>query len=144
VPYQKSTSQPATLTIHTFGQQRAAPTNPAADHESPCLCILCISKHHKSSDLGAAAAPQVLNMARNSLIALPPEVSCLTNLTELDVGRNQLTALPATLCSLSQLQVRMQHLMAAAPAAAEAAAAVLELLPPRWQHCLQHCAASAK
>jgi hypothetical protein len=71
---------------------------------------LNLAYHHNSTSkvTDVTDAPQVLNMARNSLIALPPEISCLTNLTELDVGRNQLTALPATLCSLSQLQVRVQ------------------------------------
>jgi len=49
---------------------------------------------------------QVLAISRNSLTSLPPELSCLTALTELDVSRNQLKALPAPSCTLSGLKVQ--------------------------------------
>eukprot|EP00775_Hariotina_reticulata_P004107 gene4107-4353_t len=54
---------------------------------------------------GFKGVEQVLNMSRNSLVSLPPELSCLTALTELDVSRNQLRALPAALCTLTGLKV---------------------------------------
>lgn len=44
-------------------------------------------------------------MARNNLTSAPPELSCLTQLTELDLSRNELQALHPALCTLKQLQV---------------------------------------
>lgn len=55
-----------------------------------------------------AAVPQVLSVANNNLTAAPNELSCLTQLTELDLSRNELRALHPALCKLHQLQVTTQ------------------------------------
>lgn len=50
-------------------------------------------------------AAQVLNVSRNCLNSLPPEIGALTSLTDLDVSRNKLQVLPNHLCKLTSLTV---------------------------------------
>jgi hypothetical protein len=71
------------------------------------------------------AAPQSLNLARNTLASLPTEIGGLKGLTQLDVSRNNLKTVPAQLCQLTGLKVR-----ASTRLAQFAVAAVVDLRRP--------------
>ena len=53
--------------------------------------------------------PKTLNIARNQLTSLPPEIENLTNLNSLEIGHNELTTLPLEILRIRKLELSVNR-----------------------------------
>ena len=75
--------------------------------EGCCSECAGAQRNQNQNKLTSSDNKQTLNVGRNALTSLPPEIGRLTALQDLDASRNALSQLPASLCELTGLTVRL-------------------------------------